>query len=112
MRIARVMEYEFSVQAMVRRYHIYQNICDAACDGELLNCERQIEHPHNFSPVAVKKGTTVVCHISRIISTIYSIFIRRGGVIVCRANESLEGKKLSICHTVFAKYVEYLEGKI
>ena len=31
------MEYEFSVQTMVQGYHIYQNIWDAACDGELLN---------------------------------------------------------------------------
>ena len=54
------MEYKFSVQAMVRGYHIYQNIWDAACDGELLNCEKQIGNPHDPSAVAVKKGTTVV----------------------------------------------------
>ena len=47
------MEYEFSVQAMVRGYHIYQNIWDAACDGELLNCERQIGNPHDPSAIAV-----------------------------------------------------------
>ena len=93
------MEYEFSVQAicMVRGNHIYQNIWDAACDGELLNCKRQIGNPHDPSAVAVKKGTTVVGHVSRIISTICSIFICRGGVIVCRVNGSLEGKKLAIC---------------
>ena len=68
------MEYEFSVQAMVRGYHIYQNIWDAACDGELLNCERYIGNPHDPSAVAVKKGTTVVGHVLRIISTICSIF--------------------------------------
>ena len=32
-----MMEYEFSAQAMIRGYHIYQNNWDAACDGKLLN---------------------------------------------------------------------------
>ena len=90
------MEYEFFVQAMVQGYHIYQNIWDAACDGELLNCERYIGNPHDPSAVAVKKGTTVVGHVLRIISTICSIFVCQGGV-----NGSLEGKKLVIHHTVF-----------
>ena len=97
------MEYEFFVQAMVQGYHIYQNIWNAACDGELLNCKRQIGNSHDPSAVAVKKGTTVIGYVSRIISTIYSIFIHQGGVIVCRVNGSLEGKKLVIRHTVFVK---------
>ena len=82
------MDHEFSVQAMVRGYHIYQSIWDAACDGELLNCERQLGNPHDPSAVAVKKGSTVVGHVPRVISTICSIFIRRGGTIVCRVNGS------------------------
>ena len=92
------------MQAMVRGYHIYQNIWDAVCDGKLLNnCERHIGNPHDPSAIAVKKGTTVVGHVSRIISTICSIFIHRRSVIVCRVNGSLEGKKLMIHHAVFIK---------
>ena len=61
-------ENKFSVQAMVRGYHIYQNIWDVACDGELLNYEKQIGNPLDPSAVAVKKGTTVVGHVLRIIT--------------------------------------------
>ena len=82
------MDHEFSVQAMVRGYHIYQSIWDAACDGELLNCERQLGNPHDISAVAVKKGSIVVGHVPRVISIICSIFIWRGSTIVCRVNGS------------------------
>ena len=34
------------VQAMVQRYHIYQHIRDAACEIDLLNCERQPGNHH------------------------------------------------------------------
>ena len=51
---------------MVRGYHIYQNICDAACDGELLNCERQPGNPRDPSAVAVMKGSTIVRYAPRI----------------------------------------------
>ena len=78
------MDHEFSVQTIVRGYHIYQSIWDAACDGELLSCERQPGNLHNPSAVAVKKESTVVGHVPRVISTICSIFIRRGGTIVCQ----------------------------
>ena len=73
----------------------------------MVNCliaKRQIGSPHDPSAVTVKKETTVVGHILRIISTICFIFIRQGDVIiVCRVNESLEGKKLAFCHMVFVK---------
>ena len=71
------MVYEFCASHGSRN-HIYQNIkfWHAACDGELLNCKRQIGNPHGPSAVAVKKGTTVVEHVSRIISMICSMFIR------------------------------------
>ena len=60
------MDHEFSVQAMVQGYHIYQEIWDAACDGELLNCERQPENPRDPSTVAVMKGITI-----------FAIFVKR-----------------------------------
>ena len=45
----------FSVQAMVRDYHVY-NLWDAACDNDILPCEREIGNPHDSSSIAVKKG--------------------------------------------------------
>ena len=53
------MDHEFSVQAMVRGYHIYQKIWDAAFDGELLHCKRQPGNPHDPSAIAVMKGSTI-----------------------------------------------------
>ena len=95
------MIYEFSVQAMVRGYHTY--LSKHLGDGKLLNCKRQIGSPQDPSAVTVKKETTVVGRVLRIISMICSIFIHQGGVIVCRVNGSLEGKKLAIRHMVFVK---------
>ena len=68
----------FSVQSMVRRYHVYQSVWDAACDGKILPCKREVGNTHDPSSVAITKGTTgiVVGHVPRIISPICSIFIR------------------------------------
>ena len=80
----------FSVQSMVRGYHVYQPVWDGTCDGEILPCKREVVNIHDPSSVAITKGTTgiVVGHVPRIISPICSIFIRRGGTISCRANGS------------------------
>ena len=62
----------FSVQSMVRGYHVYQSVWDAACDGEILPCKREVGNTHDPSSVAITKGTTgiVVGHVPRIISPI------------------------------------------
>ena len=55
----------FSVQAMVRSYCVY-NLWDAACDGDILLCKREIGNPHDPSFVAVKKESKVfqqACHV-------------------------------------------------
>ena len=73
---------------MVHGYHVYKLIWDAACDNDILPCKREVGNPHDPSTVAVKKGTVVVSHMPRKISTICSIFIRQGGTILCRVNGS------------------------
>ena len=80
----------FSVQSVVRGYHVYQSVWDAACDGKILLCKREVGNTHDPFSVAITKGTTgiVVGHVPRIISPICSIFIRQGGTISCRANGS------------------------
>ena len=58
-------------------------------DDDLL-CEREVGNAHNTYIVAVRKNiageTTTVGHIPRKISSIRSIFIRRGGEIQCIVN--------------------------
>ena len=78
----------FNVEAMVRGYHIYQSVWDAAVDGEVLNCYRELGNIHDPSAVAVRKDAVTVGHIPRAISSVCSIFIRRGGIISCRVNGS------------------------
>ena len=81
-------DHEFSIEAMVHGYHIYQAVWDAAVDGEVLNCYREVGNTHDPSAVAVRKGALTVGHIPRVISSICSIFLRRGGIISCMVNGS------------------------
>ena len=80
--------YVFSIESVVRGYHEYKDIWDAAIDGLELSCEREPGNPHDPVAVGVKRsagpGTIVlVGHVPRLISMACSIFIRRGGFIVC-----------------------------
>ena len=73
---------------MVRGYHVYQSVWEAV-NGEVLECSWEIGNRSDPYAVAVTKssgetgGTVTVGHIPRKISSICSIFIRRGGVIDC-----------------------------
>ena len=79
----------FTVTSAIRGYHVYKDIWDAASDiNEELRCEREIGNPHDSFAVAVKKVDTIVGHVPRHISSICSIFIRRGGVITCKVTGS------------------------
>ena len=66
----------------MRGFHVYQCIWDAANDGEILRCEREVGNSDDPSAVAIKKGATTVGHVPRKISTICCIFLRRGGTIL------------------------------
>ena len=72
----------FEVEAMVRGYHQYKDIWEAEF-GERLECQREIGNPHDIFAVAVMKAEVVVGHIPMKISSICSLFIRRGGAIHC-----------------------------
>ena len=80
----------FCVESMMRGYHEYKLIWNDPIIGEELRCEREPGSCHNPYAVAVKKrigGTDrIVGHVPRIISTICSLFIRRGGLLVCVIN--------------------------
>ena len=63
-------DHEFDDEAMLRGYHIYQSIWDAAVDGEVLNCCREVGNTHDPSAVAVRKDTVTIGHIPRAISSV------------------------------------------
>ena len=80
--------YIFCIDSVVRGYHKCKSVWDNHLEDENLPCERETGNSHDPQAVAVKKmidGTLqVVGHAPRKISSIYSIFIRRGGSIACR----------------------------
>ena len=80
--------YSFTIEAMVRGYHVYQSIWDAANDGEELECCREFGNIHDPSAVAITKDSVIVGHVPRAISAVCSSFIRRGGLILCRVSGS------------------------
>ena len=75
----------FYIDSIVQGYHDYQSIWDnPLADGDLL-CERETGNSHDVQALAIKKridGTLqVVGRMPRKISSICSIFLRRGGSI-------------------------------
>ena len=78
--------FEFSIQAMVRGYHVYQDEWDAVI-GEVLQCRRETGNRHDPYAVATLSDGRVVGHVPRKISPVCSIFIRRGGSITCTVSD-------------------------
>ena len=67
---------------MVRGYHIYKDIWDTLI-GEELSCEREGANYADPFAVAVIKDDNIVGRMPRKISTVCSLFLRRGGSILC-----------------------------
>ena len=82
-----VLYYTFTVNSMIRGYHIYKDIWENPTIGEELCCQREVGNPKDPLTVAVIKPiageNTVIGHVPRIISSLCSLFIRRGGAIKC-----------------------------
>ena len=78
----------FSVDSMIRGYHEYMLIWESPSVGERLACEREPGNAHDTHAVAIKKvidgEIKIVGHIPKKISAICSIFIRRGGNVMCQ----------------------------
>ena len=73
---------EFVTESMVRGYHIYQDVWTPVM-GEHLQCVREEDNAEDRYAVAVTKDGVTVGHLPRRISTLASLFIRRGGIIRC-----------------------------
>ena len=105
----------FSFPSMVRRYHVYVHVWDASV-AEELPCRRETDNYADPFAVAVIKSENIVGHVPRNISTVCSLFLRRGGSITChvtghrRYSRDLPQGGVEIpCTLVFqgnSKYVE------
>ena len=71
---------EFETSSCIRGYHVYQDRW-VPIIGERLECTRQPENPRDRYAIAVCKGAEIVGHVPRYISTLCSLFIRRGGIL-------------------------------
>ena len=81
------MVFRFYVDSMIRGYHEYMMIWNDPIVGEELVCEHEPGNSRDPYAVAFKKQLSgedkIVGHVQRKISTICSLFIRRGGTICC-----------------------------
>ena len=77
----------FTVEAMVRGYHVYKDVWSAAL-GEQLSCQREPTNTRDPLAVEVVRSLVTVGHIPRKISSICSMFLLRGGTITCRVTAS------------------------
>ena len=83
--------FTFSVESMIHGYHEYKCIWESPSPADHLFCQREIGNPHDTHAVAVMgsvagAAVATVGHVPRKISAICSIFIRRGGTIICVVN--------------------------
>ena len=72
-----------SIEEMVRGYHVYQEIWDAAL-GEQLSCKREPGNCKDPFAVAVVRALVTVGHLPKKISSVCSMFLLRGGTIHCQ----------------------------
>lgn len=79
--------FEFTVNGMIRGYHVYQDVWEANV-GEILPYTREVGNRRDPHAIAVKKDSIIVGHLPRKISCICSIFIQRGGEIHCTVTDS------------------------
>ena len=70
----------FSLNSVVRGYHVYKDYWEAAT-GEILRCCEERTNIHDPFAVAIIKDDSVVGHVPRKISTVCSLFLRSGGSI-------------------------------
>ncbi len=79
----------FTVESTVRGYHVYRAVWDASNEEEL-SCERESGNPHDLYAVAIARAGVTVGHVPRKISSVCSLFLRRGGSILwlCRVTGS------------------------
>ena len=72
------MKTYFTVDAMIRGYHVYKEVWDSEV-GEMLSCEAERNNIHDRNAIAIKKSNDVVGHLPKKISLICRLFLEREG---------------------------------
>ena len=76
------MPVDISIDTVIRGHHVYKDVWTPII-GEVLQCEKEEGNSHDLYAVAVKKLDSIVGHVPRTISTLYHLFLSRGGSITC-----------------------------
>ena len=71
---------EFETNSCIGGYRVYQDRW-LPIIGEWLECRRESGNPRDRCAVALCKSGEIVGHVPRYISTLCSLFIRRGGAV-------------------------------
>ena len=79
----------FSIDEVVRSYHIYKDMWSADIGFEL-PCYSESSNCEDCYAVAVMDDTHVVGHVPRKISFICCLFLSHSGVILCRITGSMQ----------------------
>ena len=66
----------FTVEAMIRGYHVYKNIWSSVLDEEL-PCQKETGNTSDPFAVGVLKDGVIVGHVARKISSICSLFFTK-----------------------------------
>ena len=73
----------FQLDSVVCSYHVYKDIWTTIY-GEELQCAREVGNMQDLYAIGiVKEGTGTVGHLPKKVSTFCTLFIRKGGTILC-----------------------------
>jgi hypothetical protein len=73
----------FEFESCIRGHHVYQSIWSGSV-GEVLSCRQELRNAEDPFAIGVYKEDTLVGHVPRKFSCVFSLFLRRGGVIRSR----------------------------
>ena len=73
----------YTIETIVRGYHVYQVVWEAAV-GQVLPCQRERGNVHDPYAVAIVDKGVVVGHVPRAISSVCYLFLGKRGTISCQ----------------------------
>ena len=97
-----MVESTFSVEAMIRGYHVYKDIWNAVVNEEL-QCQREPFNSSDSFAVAVVRGGTIVGHVPRKISSVCSLFFLERMGLLCVKSQEVDAI-LEIYHKAVSKF--------
>ena len=76
------MAESFQLPSCIRGYHVYKDLWNPLLRDQL-HCQRERSNDKDRYAIAVVDDGVAVGHLPRKISLVCSLFIKRGGTIVC-----------------------------